>query len=1129
MNRYFLTPFLLLLALPAIRSAAEDANSVEVRRPLFIADATKPGLELRQPSRQQRLRGEFERINTEAATRAVENLGATFPHKYDVRKHRAAVQAFESNREAIRKGLEKGDAAGLDEAERVINGIRGALLANQLLDQGQLLMIRRRRGEGFISLNSHCHVTIGRDGWDDAIVVLSDPRGTPRFDTLYRPTRDVIVRDLDLHFSGRTMLFSSLDERRKWAVFEIGVDGTGMKQVSPAGFPDVDWFDGCYLPDGRIALLSTASYQALPCENGSRPMAQLYLLDRTKDQVRQLTFEQDSDYTPAVDNHGRILYTRWEYSDLMHYYSRILMTMNPDGTSQLSDYGSGSYYPTALLHARALPGSEHKVVAIIGGHHDVAEQGRLVIFDPSLARRYPFKYNPPTKDWGPGGSFLRIPTEVLPAEETGCVAEIPGWGKPVVGDVCDAQTKNQYDLGKPMFAQAWPLNENYFLVSAKPKNAGRWAIYLVDTFDNMTLLAQDEEASLFEPIMLEQRPLPPVIPDRIQPKATNATVHIANVYKGVGLKGVPAGAVKSLRVLAYHFNYVGTGGHASLGVEAGWDIKRILGTVPVEEDGSVCFEIPANTPISLQPLDKDGAALQLMRSWLVGMPGERVSCVGCHEDNRSSVPADRVLADTHAIQKIATWYGEPRPFSFEHEVTPVLKQYCVGCHNQQARADGLKPPAMGDGVQRGYDVIHPYVRRPGPESEMETLPPLEYHVSTSPLIQKLKKGHHGVKLDREAWDRLYAGIDLNAPYKGKWSPGEFEGHPQKDRRIELAKLFANIETSPEDEYDREGKRQRESPAPRYIEPEAPAPTAPDALTASGFPFSPEKAAELQAKAGETRKVIRLPNGAELAFVRVPGGSFVMGSLDGLPDERPRAVVNVKSFWMSECEVRNSEYVTFDPKHDTRYIDQHGKDHNFPGYIANHTNQPVSRVTWTRAMEFSQWLRQASGLKVALPTEAQWEWAARAGSDGDFFFGSRNDDFTKWANLAGREVRWNSVGFQGGPIIMDRHPYPPEMNYPLHEERFQDKWFVVDYVGEYAANPWGLKDITGNVSEWTRSSYRAYPYNEEDGRNAENASGLKVARGGSWADRPVDARASIRFPYEAFQPVYDVGIRLVIEE
>ncbi|MCX6873790.1 MAG: SUMF1/EgtB/PvdO family nonheme iron enzyme [Verrucomicrobia bacterium] len=1094
--------------------------------PKFRFDPNSKGLARGEGDRWRDLRREFAAINVDALARAIDNLASTFPKTYEVATHRAALDAFKARQGELKTILDGGEQAKLAEAEALLKGVRMALLANPLLDDAQILMVRRPRGNGFISLNSHCHVSIARGGFDDSLIVLSNLRDQARLDPFFKPNGDLMVRDVEPDFSADRMLFSSMDEKRKWAVFEIKVDGTGLRQVSPKDYPDVDWFDGCYLPDGRIILLSTASYQALPCENGSRPMAQTYLSDPVSGQVRQLTFEQDSDYTPSINNDGRVLYTRWEYSDLMHYYSRILMTMNPDGTSQFSEYGSGSYYPTALLQVRAIPGSKQKVVGIVSGHHDVAEYGRLVIFDPYLARKYPFKYQPPAKDWGAAGSFLRINTEVLPAAETGCVAEIPGWGKAVVGDVCDQQTGNQYDLGRPLFVHPWPLNENFYLVSAKPKNVERWGIYLVDTFDNMTLLAEDPAASLFEPVVLQARPRPPVIPDRITPGVKTASVHIANIYVGPGLKEVPVGAVKALRLFAYHFNYVGTGGHESLGVEAGWDIKRILGTVPVEADGSACFEIPANTPISIQPLDADGAALQLMRSWLVGMPNERVSCVGCHEDNRSSVPMSRTMADTRPMSRIAPWYGEPRPFGFEHEVLPVLQKNCLGCHDGAARPAKLQPPIMGN----GYNLLHPYVRRPGPESEMEVLPPLEYHVSTSPLIQMLKKGHHGVNLDREGWDRLYAWIDLNAPFKGKWSPGDFEGRKQKDRRLELAMVFANNEVSPEDEYDHMEQQLKTRPKPEYVTPAAVVPVASGNLSVPGFPLTTEQAKLLQGAPGETRKRVQLPDGTGIAFVRIPAGSLVMGSSNGFADESPEAVVKIgQPFWMSECEIRNAEYAKFDPAHDTRYIDQHGKDHNFPGYIANHAEQPVARVTWRRAMDFCAWLSKTTRLKVNLPTEAQWEWAARAGTAGDAFYGSRNDDFSKHANLAGREVRWNKVGFEGGPIIMHRNPYPPEMNFPLHDERFEDRWFIVDFVAQYAANPWGLQDMIGNVSEWTRSSYQPYPYADDDGRNNGDAKVRKVARGGSWASRPVDARSAIRLPYETFQPVHDVGIRLVIEE
>lgn len=1083
-------------------------------------------------------------LNPAALRRAIADLSQTWGARYPQGPAwLARLAALEPKLAEARAAGDDGEALDrLSEPVRQLAALaREALLANPLLDADRLVFVRRRLGSaatremggrlGFISLNSHCHVTIARSGWDNEVVLLSNLRGEPRQTTLFRPAGDRIVRDLELSYDGRRLMFSSFDDKRKWGVFEVGVDGQGLKTVSPTDYPDVDWFQACYLPDGRVVMLSTASYQGLPCENGSRPMAQLYLVDPAGAgaaggaAIRQLTFEQDSDYTPSVANDGRVMFTRWEYSDLPHYFSRRVMAMNPDGTNQLALWGSGSYFPTTILQARAIPGEPNAFCAVIGGHHDVPESGRLLVIDPSYAQRYPFKYTPPTKDWGPAGSFLRIPAQTLPKEQTGCVAELPGWGQDVPGDVCDRMTGNQFERGKPHFFRPWPLSSKYFLVSAKPRPDAPWGVYLADTFDNLTLLAESPDCAMLEPVLVGPRRRPPVIPDRITPGAPTAMVHLADIYRGPGLAGVPRGSVKALRVLAYHFAYVGTGGHASLGVQAGWDLKRVLGTVPVEPDGSAFFEIPANTPVSLQPLDEHGAALQLMRSWLVGMPGERVSCVGCHEDTRTATPHKIMQADLRPMRKLTPSLGAPHPYSFEIDVYPVVQQYCAGCHDGGQAA----PPPMRN-AREAYNSIHPYVRRPGPESEMQTYPAMEWHVSTSPLFQLLAKGHHGVQLEDEAWLRLATWVDVNCPFPGHWNPKPFGGEPQRDRRLVLAKQFANVDTCPEEEYERVAAALKSAPAPTFVKPAPEAPVAPDNLSAPGFPFSAAQAAELQRAAGTVRKVVELPGGQKLTFVRIPAGSFVMGSLDGSADERPRAVVRVdRAFWMSECEVTNGQYAAFDPEHDTRYIAQHGKDHNTPGYIANHPNQPVARVTWLRAMAFCRWLSQLSGSPANLPTEAQWEWAARAGSASQFCYGDLDTDFGRFANLADRSVRWNAVGFQGGPIIMARKPYAPQLNFPLHEERFEDKWFTVDYVGQCEANAWGLKDIVGNVSEWTRSSYRPYPYRADDGRNSGAADERKVARGGSWASRPKEAGSAFRLAYQAYQSVNDVGFRAILED
>ena len=106
---------------------------------------------------------------------------------------------------------------------------------------------------------------------------------------------------------------------------------------------------------------------------------------------------------------------------------------------------------------------------------------------------------------------------------------------------------------------------------------------------------------------------------------------MTDIYHGGGLNGVARGSVKALRLVGYEFAFHGLGGEPDrVGFDGPWDVKRILGTVPVEADGSAHFRVPACTPVAVQPLDEDGKALALMRSWFSAAPGEVLSCVGCH-------------------------------------------------------------------------------------------------------------------------------------------------------------------------------------------------------------------------------------------------------------------------------------------------------------------------------------------------------------------------------------------------------------------------------------------------------------------------------------------------------------------
>jgi len=1108
-------------------NVSSQVNAIQVREiegvgiDLALAGEMKVDPEAERKS--QRIAALASQVNAEAVERAIAFLAQQYPGRYDAKAARAALEDYRKH-EAFVKSINRASSAeDIAKADALVAQVNAALLANPLLDADRVVFVRRivggnarnlrEQGWGAIALNSYIHTAARKDKWTTEIVELSNLRGE-RKERVIRRFEGPLIRDLKLTYDAKHIYYTGVDKNNRYAVYSLPVTGEGEPTVlSPTGYPDVEWFDALQLPDGRYVMLSTASYQGLPCESGSRPMAVLYQVDpgATSNAIRQLTFEQDSNYTPSMMNDGRIVYTRWEYSDIPHYFSRILFSMNPDGTSQLALWGSGSYYPTCLFQVRAIPGETSKLVGIVSGHHDVAEVGRLIILDPSLGRKVPFKPILTSKAWGPEGTSIRIATEPMPPEKTGLVQEIPGFGEWVETDVCDAQAGNQHDRGRPFFAYPYPLSANFHLVTARPKN-GLWGIYLVDTFDNITLLHELPDSALLEPLLVEPRTPPRVIPDRITPGAKMASVHIADIYMGPGLAGVPRGTVKSLRVFAYHFNYMNTGGHESVGFQSGWDIKRILGTVDVEADGSACFEVPANTPIAIQPLDANGAAMQLMRSWFVGMPGERVSCTGCHEDNRMSLPPTGIaLAERRAPQQIKPWYGPSRAMSFTLDVWPQVQKYCVGCH------DNNHPVRKMTNPRQAYESIHPYLRRPGPEGELDMYPPMDWHVSSSLLFQMLWKGHHNVKPNAEFYERLAAWTDLNCPWRGKWDPPEWEKRNQRTRRIELAAEFANIPLDAEAEYDEAvallGNKNVAFIKPEPVQPD-PAAAVPPVMKVNNF--TPET------------KTIDLGNGEKMTFVRIPAGEFTMGNPKGFPDEMPRGVVTIaKPFWMATTELRNRDYTLFDPDHDSRYIVEHGKDHAVPGYIANHPNQPVVRVSWKQAMAFCAWFAKTHNVKATLPTEAQWEWAARAGTLTPFFYGDYDTDFSPFANLADKDVANAYTSWIGGSMIHKRRPYPEHMMYPLHDPRFKDNWFVVDYVAQVKPNPWGLHDMVGNVFEWTRSDYAPYPYT--DAVNTLKPDTKKVARGGSWASRPKEAGASVRYAYEAWQGVNDVGFRLIIED
>ena len=1058
------------------------------------------------------------------------NLTATEPQPKAIR--RAIIDLIETYGDRYSNGYEYlkqldvliAKQAGAEELSQL--QYEAVFLANPIVDFDEIYLVRRNN-KGYslgFPLNWESNSSLPKNGYDDEIMTLNVKSRDAELQSFYKPPRDTLISDLSLDFDANHLMFSAVGDNNRWHIFEIDTRTKEAGQITK-GDADVDFYDSCYLPDGRIITTCTAAMVGVPCVAGASHVANIFLLDpKTKD-YRQLGFDQEHNWCPTVLNNGRVLYTRWEYADTPHSNTRFLFHCNPDGTMQTEYYGSNSYWPNSIFYTRPIPNHPTKVIGVITGHHDNGRTGELVVLDPAIGRH----------------------------EADGAVQKIPGYGKKVEAVVVDGLTRKAW----PKFAHPAPLSEKYFLVSAKPTPTSEYGIYFVDVFDNMILVKELPGNALVEPKPVKASARPPVIADRVDLSRDDANIYISDIYLGPGLADIPRGAVKSLKVYTYHYAYHNTGGLlGSVGQDGPWDIRGVLGTVPVEEDGSVNFRVPANVPVSVLPLDEHGQAMQLMRSWMTAMPGENLHCNGCHELQSTTPPSQTgmTLALNRKPSEI-TPYNPPNPdgktlldrlnvrgFSFVEQVQPVLDAYCVSCHNGDAdrtantkrvnnhsvgtSLDG-KPFAInlrGDQMVNGwtsmisgncgghwggkwtvaYDNLQRFVRRPGIESDYGRLAPMEFSANTTELVQILKQGHYGVELDPDSWNRLITWIDMNTPYHGNWAEANTGTSLQNiaKRRVDLAELYGAVAVEFEEQ----------KPEPKTIPVAAvnfratvnPLPL-PETKPVGFAAMTPDEVKLLQHdSASEIEKIIDLGDGIVIRLVRIPA----YGELE-------------KPFWMGALEITNAQFRQFDPTHDSKIESRHAYQFGRRGYNVNGDELPVVRVTWNRANDFCRWLSEKTSLRAGLPTERQWEYACRAGATTPFWFGDLDADFSQYANLGDyrlKEFVADTSHMYYTAVLIHSNPNPFDDRLPK-DERFNDGSFLQTEPGSYLPNPFGLFDMHGNVAEWTRSELQP-----SGGVTPE-----KIVKGGSWYDRPYRCTTDFRVSYPAWQPVFNVGFRIVVEE
>jgi hypothetical protein len=571
----------------------------------------------------------------------------------------------------------------------------------------------------------------------------------------------------DLSYDGSTILFAYTEAeptRYKWTekstfhIFKVNVDGSDLVQLTDGPVND---FDPCWLPNGRIVFISERRGGYGRCHPRPVPLYTLHSMNADGSNIIRLSHHEGNEWHPSIDRNGMVIYTRWDYVDRGNIQAHHPWITTPEGYDARAiqgNYGkSKGARPTMEMDLRAIPGS-HKYITTAAAHHSQA-YGSLVLIDPRI------------QDDDAMAPIRRFTPEVPFTE-----AEI------------------RYSDGQ-VYATAWPLSEYFYLCvydgdgSARRGTKNNYGIYLVDAFGNKELIYRDPAISCLSPIPLRPRQKPPVlagvsaIPKQpLSEHPQTAPVGVINVYNS--RQPFPeTTTIKALRIIQILPKTTPLINEPRIGYGNEKGARAVLGTVPVEPDGSAYFNLPTGKSVYFQVLDERGLAVQSMRSDTYVHPGQRLLCRGCHEPRRSApvVPKMFPLAFRRPPSKIQPDVEGSNPFSFPRLVQPVLEHNCVPCHEKEPKAPDLRKgnwKKNPDYRYTSYDNLREYAFFFGSvrnEYDPWTTPrtiPGQFGARASKLYEILRHGHHDVKLSKEDLHRITLWLDCNSDFFGSYENTE---------------------------------------------------------------------------------------------------------------------------------------------------------------------------------------------------------------------------------------------------------------------------------------------------------------------------------------------------------------------
>jgi len=521
------------------------------------------------------------------------------------------------------------------------------------------------------------------------------------------------IRDPQVHYEGQKILFSyRKGGTPTYHLYEIGDNGKNLVRLTDG--PDDD-IEPSYLPDGGIVFVSSRCRRFVNC--WFTRVGTLYRCDASGRNIRMLSASIEHDNTPWVLPDGRVLYMRWEYVDRSQMDFHHLWTMNPDGTGQMVFFGN-MHPGTAMLDARPIPGTRKVVASFSPGHGKAEHAGAVTVVDP-----------------GCGPDVLASARRVSKADD---------------------------------FRDPFAFSEDCFLAAAGPR------ILVMDGQGNAEPVYELTNAGwgmeCHEPRPLIPRPREAIIPERVDLSKATGLLFLEDVYQGRNMGGVKRGEIKKLLVLQQVPRPVNFSGWTEPMTMGGtFTLALVLGTVPVESDGSAYFEVPALRSLFFVALDDQDLSVKRMQSFLTVQPGETMGCVGCHE-HRTLAPHSRpdLAALRRPPSRIEAIPGVPDVLDFPRDIQPILDRHCVKCHSAdrwEGRADlsGDRTPWYSMGYET---IVRRHLVSEGQNTTHANKAPRTIGTSASRLMKLIDGSHYGAKLNPQETAMVRLWIETGATYPG---------------------------------------------------------------------------------------------------------------------------------------------------------------------------------------------------------------------------------------------------------------------------------------------------------------------------------------------------------------------------